>query len=308
MPRWYNRNDLRPVVGEFTDLEALVRYYQRGPGSVSKPTRAFSQPLSEWSGAPKKPRKIDTNLWEVLRLCLKESKIEFAHKYQRSGTCVGQATATCSDIAMSIGWLLDKQFPGRASVAVAYTGGRVEYAGRPGSWQGSNGSWAAGFVTKWGVGLLKELELPETTLLDDERLALRWTATRAGIPDKFEQMSRVRPILSAPLITNLDEAAIAIEAGAPIIDCSNLIPSGRMDSSGVSRVSRGGGHATTIAAVRWLKSGESQWLYVNSWSENWGSEGMVWLTSSDFQAILNQQDSYAFAGVGGLAPLERGLL
>jgi len=213
---------------------------------------------------------------------------------------------------MAVNWLLyDNPFPGRAAVAPIYAGSRVEVAGRPGYGDGSNGDWAAEWVREWGVALLRDLELPDDSTVEDERLAVRWTQSRTGVPENFEKLAKVRPIKATPAITTVDELAVSIQAGAPVFHGSNLIPTGKVNSNYVSRVRRSGGHLTAFTAVRWL-DGDPYFLYQNSWN-GWGTQGWpddqpagsVWIPPADAQSILNQRDAFAAAGVGGMNPMSR---
>jgi hypothetical protein len=294
----------QPLPGEFQSDADLHRFYHLVgslcPQLVDKDEARIS--MAE-AGAPASPRKVDTNLVDVLRECLKAHSVPFVWKQQRYGSCVGQATAMCCDILMSVAWLLnDSVFPGRTSVGVEYTLGRVEIGGRPGTWWGSNGVWAAKAVIKYGACLLKEAGLSETALVEDERLGARMTALREGCPEALELAAKQRPVHMAPIVRTVNEAIVAIEGGAPVIDCSNLIPAGYVGRNGASPVRRSGGHATVFGGVRWVK-GEPQILYVNSWGTNWGDAGSVWITAGDAQAILDQDDSFAFIGITGLSPV-----
>lgn len=304
-----DRDRNKPVIGEARSVRELEYRYSIGLGGLTKPTEHAGDAVSTFT-AGRAPSKIDTNLLDVLKVaCTENGRPEWRIKYQSRGTCVGQAAATAADMVMAVSWLVfDNEFPGRASVAAMYAGSRVESAGRPGWWDGSNGSWVAKWVRQWGVLLLEELDLPDTSRWEDERLGVRWAASRSGVPSGFEDTADERPILLTPFVETTDEAALAIESGSPIVDCSNLIPTGRTDRRGMSPVRRSGGHATVFAAVRWRDDGDPEFLYLNSWSEDWGDEGMVWISQRDAQAILNQNDSYAFTGVGGLEPLPGGLL
>ena len=247
------------------------------------------------------PTVLDQLAGGFIEACAEESKVKYNWRYQKRGTCVGQAASTAAEIVMAVAWLVfDKKFPGRAAVATSYAGSRVEVAGQPGNWDGSNGSWVAEFVTKWGVALLSELGLQEDELDADERLAVQWAASRSGVPDKFEKIARERPIVNAPLVTESDELIACMESGNPVVDCSNLIPVDR-DTDNTVPVQRSGGHATVFGGIRWRKD-VCDILYINSWSESWGRNGCVWITLNDAMRILSQGDSYAFIGVQGLAP------
>lgn len=235
-------------------------------------------------------------------------------QFQNRGTCVGQAGKLAADSCLAVNHLVfGRVWPGPACVAGMYAGSRVDVAGRPGRWDGSNGSWLAKWATsRGGVLLMSDINLPWQTLAADERLAVAWTASRAGVPTAREEEAKDNPITRAPLVTTFEEAAAAIENLGVVVNCSNLIPSGRRDRHGFSPVRRSGGHATVFWAVRRNPDGL---LYENSWSGEWASAnwewrfpddqppGAVWVDRNDSDAILRQRDSYAFFGVGGFAPL-----
>lgn len=298
----YDPSDLtRKLVDEFVDLRAIKRYYDRVSGVV--PAVKKNAPTVKQAYSLYTPKRQDVDLVEILGACLAEHNMPFKWRYQKRGTCVGQAGAMCSDMVMSVAWLvLEKKFPGRTAVATCYTGSRVEVANQAGSWDGSNGSWMSEFLTEWGIATLKELGLGEEELDEDERLAVRWTATRAGIPDKFELISKERPIVKSPQVTDIEEAIACIESGNPIIECSNLYGQDKATENVVGIYSQRGGHAQTLGGIRWPKSGDPEFKLVNSWSEDWGYNGSVWISARSVQQMLDQDDSYAFVGVQGLEP------
>ncbi len=298
----YDPSDLtRRLIDEFVDVKAIKQYYDRVSGLI--PAEKKARPSVKQAYSLYTPKKQDVNLVEILGACLDEHKLPFKWRYQKRGTCVGQAGAMGSDMVMAVAWLvLDKVYPGRTAVATCYTGSRVEVAGQPGSWDGSNGSWMSEFLTDWGIATLKELGLGEEELDEDERLAVRWTATRAGIPDKFELIAKERPIVKSPQVTDVEEAIGCLESGNPIIICGNLYPEDKDTDNVVGIYSQRGGHATIIGGIRWNRNGEPEFLYVNSWSLNWARNGCAWISAGSLQKILNQDDSYAFIGVQGLEP------
>lgn len=225
--------------------------------------------------------------------------------------CVGMGHKLGVDTVMAVNSLiLDHKFLGRAAVAPIYAGGRVDIAGQPGNWDGSNGYWTTPWLTKYGVVLLAEMDLPEDSRDEDENIAVSWASKREGVPVKYEDIAKVKPIKEAPKITNTKEAAKALQAGHPITICTNLIPTGQRNSQGFSPVRNSGGHCTLIWAYRKDPVG---FLYQNSWSENWGSggiypsdqpDGSVWITERELQMILDADDSFALVGMTGLEPLD----
>lgn len=297
----YNQGDLtRPCVGEFRGIEDIKKFYERG-GALLPPGTPHSPTVSQCYKL-RAPLKQDVDLVEILKAAYAERGVKLKWRYQKRGTCVGQGAATAADMVMAVAWLVfDKKIPGRAAVCTGYAGSRVEVAGQPGGWDGSNGNWIAEFMTKWGVAVLPEIGLDEDELDADERLAVQWAASRAGVPEKFELIAKERPIIRAPQVTSAEELIAAIESGNPVIHGSNLIPRDRDTPNSTVPVARSGGHLTVFGAIRWV-GGEPQILYVNSWSDSWGTGGCVWITMADAVRILNQDDAFAFVGIQGLAP------
>lgn len=288
-----------PSVGEFKNLEDIKAFYARGgallaPGIPRVPT--VSQCYRIYAS-----KKQDVNLVEILKVCYEDRGVTLKWRYQKRGTCVGQGAATAADMVIAIAWLVfGKVCPARVAVAPGYAGSRVEIAGKPGSWDGSNGSWIAEFMTDWGVATLPELGLNEQELDADERLAIQWTASREGVPAKFELIAKERPIIRAPQVKTADELIACLESGNPVIHGSNLIPYDR-NTNDVVPIARSGGHLTVFGAIRWRADETCDILYVNSWGEGWGQSGCVWITLADAVRILGQNDAYAFIGIQGLA-------
>jgi len=297
----YNPRDLiTPSVGEFRSLDDTKRFYARVGALIkaSLPTvPTVSQCYRLWA-----PKKQNVDLVEILKECYNARNIALKWRDQIRGTCVGQAGATASDLVMAVAWLIfDKKVPGRACVSTGYAGSRVEVGGKPGAWDGSNGSWIAQFNNKWGVAVLNEIGLGEDELVQDERLAIQWAASREGVPEKFELITKTRPIIRAPQVTTAEELIACLESGNPVIHGSNLIPYD-LNTNDVVPVYRGGGHCTVFGAIRWRIDGTPEILYINSWGLDWGQNGCVWITLTNAVRILNQDDAFAYIGIQGLAP------
>ena len=233
---------------------------------------------------------------------------DWSPQYQKRGTCVGQGAKLAGDTLEAVFCKLEgATWVGRASVAGMYAGSRVEIAGQPGRWDGSNGSWVAKYVEKYGMLLLKDIGLPEDSLDADENLATKWAASREGIPKEFEDFAKKYPITITAQVTNFDEAAAAIENGYCIVNCSNRIPSSKKDKDGFASASRGGGHCQIFWAVRY--GNRPGLLQQNSWSANFAKSGgkypedqpagSVWHDVAECNRILGQGDSFSFAGPGG---------
>lgn len=251
---------------------------------------------------------------------------DYKPQFQKSGTCTGQGGKLCWDLLQATTAILygntrliNQSLPSgvrvvpysggifnRASVAGGYAGGKVEIAGQPTRGEGASVSWIAEMYTKYGALLLKDMSLPEDATDEDEQLAMKWAASRAGIPDQLEGLMAPYRLKCAPRVTDTEEAAMAIANGFPVLIGSSLIPTGKRNSEGISPVRSYSGHAVAVTGVRFTSTSSDRpyaFEYQNSWGQ-WGdgplwedclaSEGSVWIDTEDMQAILSGGDSYAF--------------
>jgi hypothetical protein len=314
MPRYWQPADIEPLRGEIDPDAMPSEYYLANIAGwipPDNPTDLYAQAVDGFADIWAAPDR-DTFLWRALNFVLTThygAGFAWRPQYQRRGTCVGQGHKLGADVLMALAQLTDQMtFPGTAAVAPIYAGSRVDIAGRPGPWDGSNGSWACRFLREFGVVTLAELELDPQSREEDERLAVRWCASRDGVPTREEGIARTRPILTTPLVQSPREAGKLIQAGNPVIQCSNYIPNGRRDDIGFSPAVRSGGHCTAFLGVRYDPFGL---LYANSWGD-WGHgpmwpddqpQGSVWVTERDADRMIGQQDTHALIGIRGLAPL-----
>ena len=238
----------------------------------------------------------------------------FEPQHQYDGTCVGQSHKMVCDIGMGVNrYLNGTEFPGRSCVASNYAGGRVDIANMPGSWQGSNGSWSAEFLTKFGIVLLEDIGLPHDSKRPDELMALKWTRSRSGVPSDVEQIARQKPFENSQLVLTVEEVDAALAQFQTVNICTSLIPTPRRNKSGVSGMSRQGGHSTLIVGTR--KVGRTKvYAYLQSWG-NWARGPYGWkdhdpdghfessivdITERDLREVLRSRDCYTFSGPQGL--------
>lgn len=288
-----------------TDYDRLEWDYLNGqicgwiPPTVKTYTPTFAHVADTYMDLP----DVDTFLWRFLWKYVDDC---WNPQYQKRGTCVGQGFKLLTDTVLAVNAdVYGTEWQGRAAVAGIYPGSRVDIAGMPGKWDGSNGSWAADWCTQYGVILLSDLGLADDATNSDEKMAVKWTATREGVPKEWEEVAKTRPFERKLLVTNAREAGKSIQGGHPVANCSNLIPGPQRDKDGFSRVRRSGGHCTLFWGVRYEPFGL---LYQNSWSKDWGDgpmfpddqpDGSVWVNERDANAILRQEDSYALIGPTG---------
>jgi hypothetical protein len=247
--------------------------------------------------------------------------------------CVGQSHSSGATCVMAVSSLLSGlKFPGRAAVAPIYGGSRVEVGKQVGRWDGSTGSWAADWLSvKGGVVTLLEMGLddnPKTekewlaTMQRDERSAVAWAASRDGVPANYEQMSKLKPIRSAPLVSTVEEVRASIGNLTPVNICGQVHPSQSLTDKGVSKsISRGGGHSTLLIGQYfdgtnwWYDHLQSWWWYyqggfcrpINAIDKQF-ARCVTRIPESWLKSWLVERDCYALVGVQGLEPVEKSFM
>jgi hypothetical protein len=254
--------------------------------------------------AAKKDTFLYRPLWEVLKKL--NPNYKWISQYQKRGTCVGQGHKLGADDLMAISSVLGHtEFKGRCCVAANYAGGRVDIAGKSGSWDGSNGIWNVKFLKNYGVLLLKDVELPEDAMNDDEQLAIKWCKSKEGVPENYEKIAKEHPVQDYAMVTNFEDAGVAIQNGYPVSVCSGQGFSSTRDSDGFSKPSGSWSHCMLFWAVRWDKPGL---LCQNSWANNWNKgpkwpedqpDGSFWVEASVATKMLRQNDSFALSNFKG---------
>jgi hypothetical protein len=254
----------------------------------------------------------DTHLFDVFTTVMKQINgpdWKYRPQYQHYGTCVGQSSKMAADLLMAFNAIFYQMvFPGRAAVAGMYTFSRVEIGGQPGRWEGSNGYQAAAGMIKYGVLLLKDIGLPEDAREADENLAMKWTASKAGVPDNFQQMAGNILVSDVVVPKSIQMAAKLIQAGSPQFVGTTYIPIGQRNSDGISRCQRGReGHEMCVCGVEWKNGSPWKFLQLNTW-DTWGTGplpgttpvGSVWISASDYEKQMADGDSSSIVGVNGL--------
>ena len=257
----------------------------------------------------------DTFLYRFLDMALRvyhnDPNYKWNHQYQKYGTCVGQASKVAADDLMAINSILyGMEFPGRAAVAGSYTFARVEVAKQPGRWEGANGVNAAAAFLKFGVLLLKQINLPDNATDADENLAMQWTASRAGVPQTYEDMAQNLLVEDVIAPTSTKMAGKLIQAGAPIFVGTTYLPTGKCNSQGVSPCQRTrGGHEMAYRAVVWENGDPKYFLQQQSWYSGWATGGRlvadqppesIWITAADAAKQMADGDCSAIIGTNGL--------
>ena len=256
-------------------------------------------------------------------------KFQWFPQYQEYGTCVGQSHAGIFTMVLGIGSLLSGlRFPGRVAVAPIYGGSRVEIGKNPGRWEGSVGSWAAQWATKFGCVTFLEMGLNDhpadrkewlATMRADETLAMNWAASNSGVPAEYEKLAKLKPITHAPLIQTVDEVKAALTNLTPVNVCSKWHPSQDCDDKGICKgFSRSGSHSTAIIGQYfdgtrwWFDFLNSWWYYYKGGFCRTGNKldaqfkgSVCRISEKQLAALLTDREFYAMVGVQGLEPIDK---
>lgn len=228
-----------------------------------------------------------------------------ANGYSASN-CVGHGTATAIDITAACEIYLKgepEKWVAQASSAAMYGAGR-QIANQLGNWEGSNGSWAAEAVTKYGT--LYMLEYPGHDLRTySESLAREFQ--RRGLDESLKaEAAKHKMGLAAPVRSG-EEAWTALMNGYGVNVCSDVGFQGNRNEKGA--IARRGSWGHSMAWIGCLTiDGERYFTVQQSWGDNWCSGpyypadaplGSFNISFRDGDAMCRQGDSYAYSGLAG---------
>lgn len=268
-------------------------------------------------------RKVDTGLWIPLR----KIKPSWRRGAQGIGDCVSWGHELCATMLMAIQHLKGMgTFEAEAATEPIYGGGRADAQGSRGGWSdGSWGSAAVKWLTKWGVLLRKDYSKetgnPEHDLTTySSSKAKQWGNYGCGGSQDalgegpLDKVARRMPIVRATLVTDVMQAAIALQNGYPISVCSGVGYGGmRRNSEGIVRRSGSWNHCMMLGGVRWRRN-EPQFRQFQSWGSSASgpdpdindeavSACSWWCVAEDIESQLRGRDSYILADVHGM-PLQ----
>lgn len=231
------------------------------------------------------------------------------------GSCVGHGWATGVNYVVAIQAALKTGPPQDPMVTIApeviYGGSRVN--ARPGQMpmigDGSNGSWAATFVSKFGVVSRGKYGSYDVSSYDESNCRI---LGRKGIQGELLEACKKNPVGTTALVTNADDAEKAIKQGYPISVCSNVGFAGQRsrDSDGFLKQSwQDWAHCMCFIGYR---ADKKAFYCMNSWGPTWVGgptgpgeppPGGFWIDRPTADKMLRQGDSYAISKAQGFPAL-----
>lgn len=226
------------------------------------------------------------------------------------GSCVGHGWATGVNYAICVQAALKTGPPIDPEVTIApeviYGGSRVNANGgrSPILTDGSNGSWAARFVTQTGVAARGKYGPYDISSYSESNCR---TLGRKGIQGELLEECKKNVVGSTALIASAADAEKAIKQGYPIAICSNVgfAGQGSRDSDGFLQARGTWNHCMVVIGFR----GDKKAFYImNSWGEDWVKgptgpgeppPGGFWAKWETVERIMSQGDSYAISNVRG---------
>jgi hypothetical protein len=213
----------------------------------------------------------DVFFWEAEQKVL--NKLLPSWNQGQVGSCVshGWGRAVQDLLLVEVANGEPEQWPGFEVCREAiYGGSRVEIGGgRLGNEDGSMGSWAADFVTKYGNLFYQKYPSVDLTGGYTERRAKDWGYK--GVPDDLESACKEHPVGSVAKISSAQSCADAIVNGYPVSVCSQQGFAMQRSAGGWCRAQGSWPHCMEIRGVFVEKGGRKGFVIQNSWGDYLGS-------------------------------------
>ncbi len=181
-----------------------------------------------------------------------------------------------------------------AATESIYALGRCEVGGQWNSYQdGACGAWMSESMTRYGC--LSRVKIGPY----DPKRAKSWGAK--GLPDDLEPEAKLHLYKTAVLVTDYSVAVQLIQAGYPVVVCSNQGFGDERDQDGFLRARGTWNHCMCYVGCRFDREGL---LCCQSWGSDVPSGPQVfeqspnsfWIEKSTVQRMLSQRDTYCYNG------------
>jgi hypothetical protein len=233
------------------------------------------------------------------------------------GSCVshGSGRAAQDIILTQVALTGSEEWPGfEVNREAIYGGSRVEIGGERGSYEdGSVGSWAAGWLSKYGV--LFNTKYGNIDLSNGYNVSRcrEWGAK--GVPDEIEPEAKKHPIQTTTMVNSSEDAWALLGHSYWISICGSKGRTMKRQSGGWCPVSGQWNHCQELCGRCTIKGGKRAFVYRNSWGQYLGSEnnqielesgntitlpdGCYLSHPEEIESELRQQDTFAYSAFKG---------
>lgn len=263
----------------------------------------------------------DVFLWQAVRKVNNRGPPWYPNINQNPvGCCVGAATKHGVDVCAAVqiaGGSPETWKP--VSVEVIYAGSRIDIGRGQLRGDGSNGSWAAKYISTVGVAPMERIGSYDLTTFSPAR-AREWGERGNGVPAAVAAVAKEHPVKGTALVTTWADVKRSVMQGYPVLVCSsqgfdNRDGSvGTRDAAGFCSPRGTWPHAMCIIGVR--GGTRPGGFILNSWGDSahrgptWPADAPVagfWADASVIDRMVREGDSFAlssFVGFPARKPLD----
>jgi hypothetical protein len=233
-----------------------------------------------------------------------EGKLPPAKNQGSIGSCVSFGTNNAISMTLAVEIALQglnyeyKDF----AEEVTYGGSRVQIGGGKIRGDGSNGSWAAQFVQKYGIVARDKYGPYDLTVYSVQTCK---QFGDKGCPKDLEPVAQKNPVKDITQVTTWMQAKTALAQGYGIAVCSNQGFQGKRDANGIKKASGSWAHCMALWGYATI-SGQEVGYIQNSWGEEDGPVGPgepnkagFWADAKTIEQMLKAGDSWAFSAAVG---------
>lgn len=247
----------------------------------------------------------DVYLWRAVRKAAGRPAPWYPNVNQRDvGCCVGCGWKHGIDVLLAVQIANGSREEWKpVSVEVIYGGSRVEVGGGRISGDGSVGSWAAKWSSRYGVVAMAKYPAADLSDFSPSRARLYG---KNGVPDDLEPEAKKHPVRNTALVKTAKEGVKAVRQGYPVVVCSDVGFRMSRGADGFARVQGSWAHCMVALGAR---GGTKPGVYLlNSWGDAAHDGGVFpddmpvagfWVELDVFDRMLRQGDSFAISDAAG---------